>query len=184
MTSFVELEQTCDWNVNLSCWWSSSELSNTELHRKHIFWNGPGSIFTDFMTTAFSSWNSKACHGQFVGNPRCWSSWDWSATMPWGSISPSPSSRWKQSLKKITLKKLPPDEREQDDPTLASAQLFPNILEHRGPGSRLVRFLLWLHRLPGSVFSYKLSWHFSQVPGGRMAEIYGTKKVLGYRFVT
>ena len=106
MTSFVELEQTCDWNVNLSCWWSSSELSNTELHRKHISRNGPGSIFTDFMTTAFSSWNSKACHGRFVGNPRYWSSWDWSATTPWGSISPSPSSRWKQSLKKITLKKI------------------------------------------------------------------------------
>ena len=52
--------------------------------------------------------------------------------------------------KKNHLKKLPPDEREQDDPTLASAQLFPNILEHRGPGSRLVRFLLRLHRLPGS----------------------------------
>ena len=55
-----------------------------------------------------------------------------------------------ESGKKSDLKKLPPDEREQDDPTLASAQLFPNILEHRGPGSRLVRFLLRLHRLPGS----------------------------------
>ena len=105
MTSFVELEQTCDWNVNLSCWWSRSELSNTELHRKHISRNGPGSIFTDFMTTAFSSWNSKACHGRFVGNPRYWSSWDWSATTPWGSTSPSPSSRWTQSLGKNHLKK-------------------------------------------------------------------------------
>ena len=100
MTSFVELEQTCDWNVNLSCWWSRSELSNTELHRKHKSRKGPGSKFTDFMTTVFSLWNSKACHGQFVGNPRCWSSSGWSATTPWGSTSPSPSSRWTQSLKK------------------------------------------------------------------------------------
>ena len=94
MTSVVELEQTCDWNVNLSCWWSSSELSNTELHRKLKSRKGPGSKFTDFMTTVFSSWNSKACHGQFVGNPRCWSSSGWSATTPWGSTSPLPSSRW------------------------------------------------------------------------------------------
>ena len=105
MTSVVELEQTCDWNVNLSCWWSRSELSNTELHRKHKSRKGPGSKFTDFMTTVFSSWNSKACHGQFVGNPRCWSSSGWSATTPWGSTSPSPSSRWTQSLGKITWKK-------------------------------------------------------------------------------
>ena len=53
-----------------------------------------------------------------------------------------------------SLKKMPPDEREQDDPTLASAQLFPNILEHRGPGSRIVRFLLRLHCLSGSSPSF------------------------------
>ena len=43
-------------------------------------------------------WSFRACHGQFAGSPPSSSSSGSSATMPWGSTSPSPSSRWSRIL--------------------------------------------------------------------------------------
>ena len=59
-----------------------------------MYWTKSGSRLSDFRCSLFEPWSFRAYHGQFVGSRPSSSSWDSSATMPWGLTSPSPSSRW------------------------------------------------------------------------------------------
>ena len=90
-------------------------------------------------------WTFQACHGRFVGNPRSSSSSGSSATMPWGSTSPLPSSRWTSGwLESIDCSD---DYRKHSD--VAVARLLSDILGIWGSRLGPVCFLLWLCRLPG-----------------------------------
>ena len=73
------------------------------------------------------------------------------------------------------------DEWEHKHSNVAFAKLFSNILGPWGSSFDPGCFLLRLCRLPGCSCWWR-SINKAQVPGGRMAEMYGTKKVLGYRF--
>ena len=68
---------------------------------------------------------------------------------------------------------------------MAAGKIFANSLERRRQKFHIVCLLLWLRDTSSKFTNSKVCWLDStqalQVPGGRMAEMYGTKKVLGYR---
>ena len=131
-------------------------------------------------------WSFRAYHGQFAGSPPSSSSSGSSATTPWGSTSPSPSSRWSRILTQGGH----PDDLNQTVSRWATAQaprcgLCKTILQYLG----VPRIELWSLVLSSTAMSssrcilpQEAATSKTQVPGGRMAEMYGTKKVLGYRF--